>query len=69
MMVLFIKASLSQNQFSDSTLTDSVDTIIPIIEPICDEDYHNEQKEMRFFLNEIRKAFNIQMPDSLNNGN
>lgn len=46
--------------------SDTTDTTIVIIDPICDEQYHSQQKEMNYFLNEILKAFEIEIPDSLN---
>ena len=58
-MALFIKASLSQNQFSDSTIVDTTDTII-VITPICDQKYHNQQQEINFYLEQILKAFGIK---------
>lgn len=57
---------------SDSTLV-VIDTtyVIEIVEPICDWEYRQQQREMEFFLQEIMKAFDIEMPesmlDSLNN--
>lgn len=46
--------------------SDTTDTILPVIEPICDEKYIKQQEEMEFFLEEIMKAFKIEVPDSLN---
>ena len=67
---LFILA-LSLRALSSPLNSDTTDTtIIPIIEPICDQKYHDQQKEMEFFLEEIIKAFDIEVPkdvsDSLN---
>ena len=43
--------------------TDTTDTIIPIIEPIVDEEYNDQQQEMIYFLYEIMDAFDIQIPN------
>jgi len=59
-MVFSLKGS------SNHLNSDTTDTITPIIEPICDEEYIRQQKQTEFFWEEIMKAFNIESPDSLN---
>ena len=60
---------LSLRALSLPLSSDTTDTIIPIIEPICDDQYIQQQKELEYFLDEIMKAFDIQVPDSLNEHN
>ncbi len=61
--MVFSLRVLSSPLSSDS---DTTDTIAPIIKPICDKQYHEQQKELDFFLDEIMRALDIEIPDSLN---
>lgn len=55
---------LSLRALSSPLSSDTTDTIAPV--EVIQEQTYTEDEEMQFFLEEIMKAFEIEVPDSLN---